>query len=339
MRSSRLLFSEFALLIVFLVLVVSSAESSGAYGGTGAPRKVAGIPLSDRVEFGAFVEGMQADPTRLTAFEDLVGARTDIASYFYGFGDVFPGPVERTFAAGGTRTVLVSWDMGPTRFREWTAGVHDAYLDQIAAAARDYPYPLYVRPWPEMNGNWQDFQPTPSGDRPYGGTYRQFVAAWRHVVTYLRQHGGTNLRWVFNPSADTYAETTPAGEIWPGSRYVDVLGMDGYNWGADDGWGRWLSFRSIFTGQYRLLTGLDSRLPVWICEFASKEPLLDDGAPVDSAHSKASWIRQTFAYTGMPRLRAVVYFHTRKERAWNVDSSSGALGAMRDVLASRSATP
>ena len=130
--------------------------------------------LSQRVELGSFAQDMQADPERLAAWERAVGGRAQIASYYYGFGDVFPAGPERDFSAGGTRKVLLSWDMGPTRFSEWSSGAHDDYLDQIAAAARAYPYQVFVRPWPEMNGDWQTFQPTADGSRPHGGTYRQF---------------------------------------------------------------------------------------------------------------------------------------------------------------------
>jgi beta-mannanase len=184
-----------------------------------------------------------------------------------------------------------------------------------------------------MNGDWQPFQPTRRGDRPYGGTYHQFVAAWRHVVTYTRHHGGTNIRWVFNPTADTYRQTTPVERIWPGARYVDVLGLDGFNWGADGSQGRWRSFRDIFTDQYHRLTALAPRLPVWVCEFGSKEPLVDDGAPVDPRHSKASWLTDALAARHLPRLRALVYFQADKERDWRVNSSDAALTAFRNGLA------
>ena len=98
--------------------------------------------------------------------------------------------------------MLVSWDMGATP----------------------------VRPWPEMNGDWQPFQPTAAGDRPAGGTYAEFRAAWRHVVTYLRDHGATNLRWVSTRPPTPTPRRRPVKRIWPGSRYVDVLGLDGFNW-------------------------------------------------------------------------------------------------------------
>lgn len=288
--------------------------------------------LGERAALGAFVEGMQADPERLTDLEAKIGEQVGIASYYYGYGDVFPAAPERHFSDQGRRRVLVSWDMGPTRFAEWSRGRHDSYLDRIAAAARAYPHELYVRPWPEMNGDWQSFQPTADGDQPHGGTYRQFKRAWRHVVTYLREHGADNLRWVFNPTADTYAETTPVRAIWPGAAYVDVLGLDGFNWGADEGWGRWRSFRAVFTAQYRRLTALAPRLPVWICEVASKEPAIDDGAPVDPRRSKAAWVRSMLAERSMPRVRALIWFHADKERDWRIDSSAHPLRVLRRAL-------
>ncbi|HEX5088154.1 MAG TPA: glycosyl hydrolase [Nocardioides sp.] len=281
---------------------------------------------------GAYVQGMQENAAAFADFEALVGRQLEVASYFYGFGDVFPGATELGFSDGGRRDVLLSWDMGATRFRQWARGRYDPYLRQIAAAAKAYPYPVYVRPWPEMNGDWQDFQPTRTGHRKHGGTYREFIAAWRHVVSYTRKHGARNIRWVFNPTADTYPQTTRVSRIWPGRKYVDVLGLDGYNWG-DSGHGGWRSFRQIFHTQYHRLTRLDPHAPVWVCEFGSKEPLVDDGAPVDRGHSKASWLTDALSVPGMPRVEALVYFQADKERDWRVNSSQGALVAFQQGVA------
>ncbi|MGN6781303.1 MAG: glycoside hydrolase family 26 protein [Marmoricola sp.] len=289
-------------------------------------------PLGDRVRVGAFVDGMTADPARLDEFGTTIDHRIGLASYYYGYGDVFPGPLERTFAAGGTRDVLLSWDMGSSRFRSWAQGAHDDYLRRIAQAARAYPWRVYVRPWPEMNGDWQPFQPTAQGGKPAGGTYAEFKAAWRHVVSYTRARGATNLRWVFNPSADTYPGTTPVSRIWPGSRYVDVLGIDGFNWGDGGNYGGWRSFATVFNRQYDALTALDSDAPVWICEFGSKEPREDDGAPATTDASKAAWFRTALTLRSMPRLTALTFFQMAKERDWRADSSADALKAVQDYL-------
>lgn len=292
-----------------------------------------------RVLFGAYVDGVADDPARLRRFERLVGRRTRIASRYSGFGAVFPSALDERLAAGGRRKVLISWDPGDTRFSEWADGAHDGYLDGIVAAARDYPYRLYVRPWPEMNGDWSRFQPTASGQAPSGGTPAEFKAAWRHVVRYVRGHGARNVKWVFNPASDTYPATTPVRSIWPGARFVDVLGIDGFNWGRDDAWGRWLGFRRIFAPMYRRLTELHPSAPVWICEFGSKEPRRRDGSPTDTRHSKRQWLYRAFNFRGLPRIQALVYFHVRKERDWRVTSSRPALRGARHALATPRFSP
>jgi hypothetical protein len=297
----------------------------------------AAAPLSSHVRVGAWAKGMVDDPSVLTSLEQQVGRRFDIASYFYGYGDWFPADIEKTFAAGGTRDVLISWDMGDTRFAEWSQGQHDEYLRTIGRLARDYPYPVYVRPWPEMNGDWQTFMPTASGDRPNGGTPEQFKAAWRHVVDTVRSEGGTNVKWVFNPYAATYEGSADVRTLWPGRAYVDVLGIDGYNWGG--GPAPWQSFATIFGPMYSILTSLDPDLPVWICEVASREPSVNDGAPIIPGASKADWINEAFASTAFPRVTALVWFHEQKERDWRIDSSAAALQAFRAQVTGLGASP
>jgi hypothetical protein len=269
----------------------------------------------------------------LTALESTVGAHLAIASSFRGWGDVFPDTVQRQQASTG-HTLLVAWDLGATsatRFTTFTNGSHDAYLAQVAAAAHSFGKVFYVRPWAEMNADWVPFQPTATGDRPAGGTYAQFIAAWRHIVSYFRTHGATNVRWVFNPTTDTYAETTTVSLIWPGASYVNVLGLDGYNWG-NGGILTWRTFADVYTTQYRRLTALSSTLPVWVCEFGSKEPTENDGAPIDPVHSKAVWYQQMRIWLqSATRIRALVMFDVRKERDWRIESAPGAVSVMSSL--------
>jgi hypothetical protein len=295
---------------------------------------VSPTPLAARVAVGAWVPGSTTDPTRFDAFERTVGAPMDIVSLFYGFGDVFPAERERALRAGGRRSILIAWDMGSIRFSEWASGRHDAYLAEIGRRAAAFGAPVHVRPWAEMNGDWQPYMPDRRGTRPAGGTYREFRAAWRHVVRTVRAAGGTSIQWVFNPYAATYRGTADVRRLWPGRRFVDVLGLDGYNWGGGPQ-GPWRSFERTFAPMYRILTRLDRRLPVWICEVASREPSIDDGAPVLPDRSKGEWIASAFTSRAFPRLRAVVWFDEDKERDWRVDSSPEALAAFRAALAER----
>ena len=299
-----------------------------------APRTAPGA-LGSQVHFGAFASGFTGAGTQVSQLERQLGAPVAIASSFRGLGDVFPAGEQRVDAASG-HTLLVSWDMGGTaasRFTTFTNGSHDAYLTSVAVAARDFKAPMYIRPWAEMNGDWTAFQPTADGSRPAGGTPAEFVAAWRHVVTLFRNNGATNVKWVFNPTTDTYAETTDVRTIFPGSNYVDLLGLDGYNWGTG-GVFSWRSFADVYTSQYQRLVALAPSTPVWVCEFASKEPLELDGAPVDPAHSKAAWYVDALSSTAFPAISALVLFDVKKERDWRVGSDAANLQIISSAVRS-----
>lgn len=319
-----------ASLVSATALVLGVAEP--ALGATAADTTAAAKVRAPAFAVGAYADGFSGAGSQLTQFESQLGHPVTIASSFRGWGDLFPDPAQTVDAASG-HTLLVAWDLGATadtRFATFTAHAHDDYLAQEAATAAAYGKPLYIRPWAEMNGDWVPFQPTSGGDRPAGGTYAEFIAAWRYVVTFFRDHGATNVRWVFNPTTDTYAGTTPVTAIWPGAGYVDVLGLDGYNWGTG-GMFNWRSFGNIYASQYARLAALAPTLPVWVCETASKEPTEADGAPIDPSHSKAAWYRDMVTWLAGTHVRALVVFDVRKERDWRIASDPAALSYFATV--------
>jgi hypothetical protein len=291
--------------------------------------------LGARVAFGAFAAGFGGSGLQITKLEKQLGAHLQIASSFRGLGDVFPDAVQRAEAAAG-HILLIAWDLGDgpdSRFSTFNDGSHDGYLLKVAQKVAAFGKPVFIRPWAEMNADWSAFQPTADGSRPAGGTPAEFIAAWRYLVTFFGSHGATNARWVFNPTTDTYAQTTDVRAIFPGPAWVDVLGLDGYNWGTG-GALRWQSFESIYRSQYQRLTALDPSAPVWVCEFASKEPAESDGAPVDPDHSKATWYRQLLTSTDFAAIKALVLFDIAKERDWRISSDPGARAALAAAVKS-----
>ena len=72
-----------------------------------------------------------------------------------------------------------------------------------------------------------------------------------------------NVRFVWAPNALTLG-TNPFGECYPGRELIDVLGLDGYNWGEAPGH-HWQSATDLFVpsrdirGLYALATA-DSAL-------------------------------------------------------------------------------
>lgn len=274
---------------------------------------------ASRWQFGAFVDpddrrGMTFAEARLARerLEAQVGRPLQLTSTFVAWDEPFPNAGHVTDRDEG-RTPVVSWE-GRRDLAAIASGRYDALLKRRAQECRAFGAPLYLRWAAEFNGEWN----------PAYGQPRRFVAAWRHLVTTFRGAGATNVRWVWCP----FAAQSPrrAAEQWrqyyPGDRFVDRVGMDGYNWGTARPWSRWQSFAEIFGPLYRDYAG---RKRLMICEVGSAEVGGD----------KAAWIRAMGAQLAgrFSKVDAVLWFHANKETDWRIDSSDAALRAFRAIAA------
>lgn len=322
---------------MFAVPLARRQPLLGAAGMSGAAALslVTATPASaaGRVGFGSWTIGMDARPVLLDKLAATVRQPLGLASVFRGQGDVWPGPVEAKLSA--RRTLLVSWHLDYESYGYWASAAAQPSLVSVARRVKAYAGPVAIRPWAEMNGDWQPRQPTAAPTEGYPSGYDAFIAAWRAMVGVFRAEGVTDVRWVFNPTTDTYAETTDVRRIWPGRDYVDVLGLDGYNWGTG-GIFTWRSFEDIYRTQYDRLVACAPDLPLWICEVGCADPLSSrNSVTAPPGQSKASWWADlsTTART-MPALRALVLFDAAKERDWRASSSTAALSGLRSALAS-----
>jgi hypothetical protein len=198
-----------------------------------------------------------------------------------------------------------------------TDGSHDAYIQASAQAAAAYGKPFQIRFAPEMNGSWAPWEGSVNGNTPAA-----YVAAWQHAVSIFRSAGATNVSWVWAPNC---GPTSTISSYYPGDSWVDVIGLDGYNWGSS--LGKWQSFTEVFGGSYDIVTALSATKPVVITETAS----------ADAGGDKAAWITsayQTEIPTRFPRVSAVIWFDVNKETDWRVDSSASALAAYKSVVGS-----
>jgi hypothetical protein len=304
--------------------------------------------LAQRAAFGLYAAGTPYYPEKYWALERKVGVQAGVVSGFVDFHYVFGEARDLELSRGGKRALLYSWEPhcvthegGPAciSFRSVSAGEQDTYFARVAESMRGYPGEIYVRPWAEMNAAWSAWQP--GSGRPRAGSLEEFKAAWRHVVQFFRVRGVKNLHFVFSPDASEDVDTVPVAALYPGADYVDVLGIDGYNWGegGPQGKSRWREFHEVFSDMYQRLTALHPSAPVWICEFGSKEPERDDGtaespAPVDRAHTKAEWLERALSSRAFPRVEALVFYSAvpqggRYARDFRVESSRASLRVTR----------
>jgi len=167
---------------------------------------------------------------------------------------------------------------------------------------------------PEMNGQWYSW-----------GTKRtkpaDYVLAWRHIHNVLAAtSAGRLITWLWQPSAMHFSTPSPR-PWWPGSQYVDEIGLDGYYVNPGD------TFDVIFARTIKLMRSVTTR-PI----------LIGETAVGPSTGHQAAAIMNLFAGVRGYHLRGLVWFdisqHAGKfHQDWRLEDNPRALRAFIAELA------
>ncbi len=291
---------------------------------------------SSSVYWGAYIDGVPWDMTKLAAFE--TDAQKKVAIVHWGQSWVHNGAYQPFYPNdfNAVRThgsiPMLDWSsdnysLGPTqpafKLTAITSGLYDGYILQWAQAAQAWGHPLFLRFDWEMNGNWH----FPWSTQLNGNVTADYVPAWQHVHDIFTRAGATNVLWVWSPNV-VYTGSTPLAALYPGNAYVDWVAMDGYNWGTDKSMG-WQSFADVFGATYKQLLQLAPTKPIMLAEVASSE----------HGGSKAAWIAdaiQTQVPNNFRRIKAVVWFNWNAgdpTLTWPIESSPAATSAFATAIA------
>lgn len=307
---------------------VSAKKPVGPAPTTTAPAPTAPQVRSCPLRFGVGTPGGPAAAGELAEVASLTGEKPSIVLAYEDFHQAVPlWELEQARAAGAT--TLLTWE-------PWTwgggleqpahaldriaAGDHDdhisAWADQLAA----WGHPVMLRFGHEMNGSWY-----PWAEGVNGNGAGDYVAAWRHVHEVFTAAGATNVEWVWNPNVP-YRGSTGLDGLYPGAAHVDVVALDGYNWGTSQPWSAWTGPQQLFGEGLAELRRLAPGKPVLVGETASAE----------AGGAKAAWNRELVAYlAAQPDVTGLVWFHHDKEVDWRIDSSAASADALRRALGAR----
>jgi hypothetical protein len=203
------------------------------------------------------------------------------------------------------------------------AGDFDARIIQWGQALAGWGYPVQLRFAHEMNGNWY-----PWAEGVNGNEAGDYVRAWRHVHDVVASTGASNVSWVWSANVPYWGSTDLAG-LFPGAGYVDIVALDGYNWGTSASWSGWIPPQDLFAPGIAELRTIAPGLPILIAETASSE----------AGGSKAAWNTDLVSYlAAQPDVMGLVWFHMQKEADWRINSSDASAAAFKSALAARRAS-
>jgi hypothetical protein len=242
--------------------------------------------------WGAFLPGADTDPAVVSRFAADAGRQPAIVSmYQQWYGEpAFPASAARRLEGQGTVPLVVwePWQPGLAgaqaveqpayRLSAIAGGGFDGYVRRYADQVRAYAGPLFLEPLHEMNGNWY-----PWGGMVNGNTAADYVAAWRHLHDVFREEGATNVTWTWTANGETVPDTAAnrPDRYWPGSQYVDWVGIDAYNWGPSPQ-RQWRSVGEVFDADLAALAAHGK--PIIVAETAC----------VERGGDKAAWITSLF---------------------------------------------
>ncbi len=184
-------------------------------------------------------EGAPNSQAQFEAFEAALGRKLAIDNDMEDWG-VFPDTARVRWDQRNGRLSMLSWRIifhrsnpagGCATADSIAAGAWDAQLDRQAAAVKALGGRILVRFNYEMTNNEENTCFTGFAVRQNPGPAgAKFIAAWRHVVDRFRAAGATNAQWVWAPGHKAYKKGVWR-TFYPGSDYVDWLGVDVYNKG------------------------------------------------------------------------------------------------------------
>ena len=187
----------------------------------------------------------------------------------------------------------------------YVGGSHDTDFERWAASIISFCETdgdiIYIRPMSEMNGDW-----TVWGDGVYAGnTPANYRAAWQYLWQVFEDAGANQyLKWIWCPVAPlSVSEATSCWtDYYPGDAYVDIIGMNGYNFGEVD-WSFWRSFDEVFLAGYEEFKGNTTK-DLYICEIGCNA----------LGGNKPAWIIDAFwkMRNEYPRFVACTWFNMKE---------------------------
>ena len=272
---------------------------------------------SKGAHFGAVVHvrGSESRRDAVERLEDKIGRRLGIDHQYYKWDSAFPTKQE-TWDKRRGRIPFLNWkaertDGGVVGWSEIAGGSQDQWIRRRATALSDFRAPIYLT-----------FHHEPENDLSRYGTPADYAAAFERIVTLFEEEGVSNVAFVWTMMSWTFDPDSGRDPMayYPGDGYVDLIGVDGYNWYGVRPDEQWRSLAYIVEPARSFAA---SREKPWIVvEYGVAEDPEQPGR-------KAKWfLRAGRAAERWPDLAGLVYFDSDH---WVSDSSRSSIRAFRRV--------
>lgn len=205
----------------------------------------------------------------------------------------------------------------PVSLRSIASGKQDKALRSFAKSLAESGGIIMIRFAHEMNGDWYPWAGFHNGKDPV-----PYIDAWRKAHDVINKEVGNKatLVWIWsvnNRSVPSEPWNRPH-HYYPGDGYVDIIGVDGYNWTSKHP----KSFDRIFHKSLRELKEL----------YPNKIFAITETASSGSDEYRSRWIKNMFHSLEWKYnyISFVVWFDHDKEENWAISGDPKSIKAFRD---------
>ena len=246
-------------------------------------------------------------------FQHMTGAHIRVVEFY----NPFPGPFQDSEAMQATKLgalPLIQLNPRKITMAGVVAGKYDAEIRSYARTVRAFGCHVVLSFGHEMNRWWY----------PWGLPWTKpsvFIAAWRHFHDIFRAEGAFNVIWSWDPSHQ-YTEfkpgkaASPASDWYPGDRYVDWVGLDGYLNPRQN-------FKEVFTHQLASIASVAGSKPVYLAE-TGVAPNIHEIRQIDDL----------FAGINHHHIAGLIWFDQNAKQRWELQGRRAAVAEYRKLVAS-----
>ena len=270
-------------------------------------------PIASMRYLGIFypkVDNGLSDYKQIADLEKKEKVKFDIISFYIAWGDKDSISANTELISGiynNNALPMISWEPWASDFagndslpelekekyilKHIKNGQYNTYVENFAKYLKAFQKPVFLRfahefdnpfyPWSDAGGNSPE----------------DFKEAWIHIYKIFEDCGADNVFWVWNPW-----KTETMQNYFPGSAYVDWVGITGLNYGVDNENKQWQSFESLYDPIHDEVEKITDK-PVMIAEFGS----LKEGG------NQQAWVEDALKSIDerFKEIKAIVVFNSR----------------------------
>ncbi|SDS28603.1 glycoside hydrolase family 26 protein [Actinoplanes derwentensis] len=284
------------------------APTAAPFAEAADPDKLGGtVPFTaGKAKLGSYLAlDKMTYPEAVEYRREQLGRDQAITHVFYAWPDRLPTSIEGMPAKS---TPMVSWR--GTKYAKILDGSSDDLIVAAARRIKRFDRPVLLRWGWEMNGRWYEWGGAQNGKNPAG-----YIKSFRHLRKIFDAEGADQVSWVWSPNwnSSTKQSWDTIDAYYPGDKYVDWVGVSGYNLHNE-------SPDVLFDPIYRLFS---ARKPLMLTEVGSKD---------HGGSTKADWITKLSGYVAeRPAIGGVVWFDTDTHPAypehWRFDTTAASTAA------------